>query len=345
MIDEYIKNQMETYSIPGLSVAVVRDDIPILMKGYGWANLELSVPATEHSVYEIASVSKPFTATATMMLVEENKISLDDKIVDYLDHPPTAWQPVTIKHILCHQSGLCDYTTIPEYWKTTRQDVSREEIIALVKELPLMFSPGEYWSYDNTGYYLLGFMLEKVSGKPYAVLLREMIFEPLGMDITVMNEPAKIIKNRAAGYRLENNTLYNKEYYSSSGTYSAGGWLSSVADMVNWEAALGGEKLLNQSTLKQMWTPYESARGKERERHGFSQGLGWHIPNYPNRQVISHNGGIKGFSTNITRFIDDEVTVILFCNLESIARPDVITKGIAEHFIPNLVTEPLQPPI
>jgi CubicO group peptidase (beta-lactamase class C family) len=188
-------------------------------------------------------------------------------------------------------------------------------------------------------------MLEKVSGKPYAVLLREMIFEPLGMDITVMNEPAKIIKNRAAGYRLENNTFYNKEYYSSSGTYSAGGWLSSVADMVKWEAALGGEKLLKQSTLKQMWTLYESARGKERERHGFSQGLGWHIPNYPNRQVISHNGGIKGFSTNVTRFIDDEVTVILFCNLEAIARPDVITKGLAEHFIPDLVTEPLQPPI
>lgn len=94
------------------------------------------MPATEHSVYEIASLSKPFTATATMMLVEENKISLDDRIVDYLDNPPTAWQPFTIKHILCHQSGIRDYTTIPEYWKTTRLDVSREEIIALVKELP-----------------------------------------------------------------------------------------------------------------------------------------------------------------------------------------------------------------
>ncbi len=345
MIDEYIRTQMETYSIPGLSVAVVRDDIPILIKGYGWASLELSVPATEHSVYEIASLSKPFTATATMMLVEENKISLDDRIVDYLDNPPTAWQPVTIKHILCHQSGIRDYTTIPEYWKTTRLDVSKEEIIALVKELPLMFSPGEYWSYDNTGYYLLGFMLEKVSGKPYAVLLREMIFEPLKMNTTVINEPAKIIKNRAAGYRLENKTLYNKEYYSPSGTYSAGGWLSSVADMVKWEAALSREKLLKQSTLKQMWTPYESARGKEREKHGFSQGLGWHIPNYSNRKVVTHNGGIKGFSTNITRFIDDRVVFILLCNLESIARPDVITKGIAEHFIPGLATESLQPPV
>lgn len=344
MIDQYIKNQLNTYFIPGLSVAVVQDGIPILMQGYGWANLELSVPATEHSVYEIASVGKTFTATAIMMLVEANKMRLDDRIVDYLDTPPSAWQPVTIKHILCHQSGIHDYTTVPEYWKATRLDISRKEIIALVKELPLKFMPGECWSYDNTGYYLLGFILEKISSKPYAVLLQEMIFQPLEMNSTIMNEPAKIIKNRAAGYRLEDKTLYNKEYYSPSGTFSAGGWLSSVADLVKWEAALYGGKLLKHSILEQMWTSYESVR-KNEVAHGFTQGLGWHIASYPHRKVVTHNGGIKGFSTNMTRFIDDGISVILLSNLEGIARPDVISKGIADHFIPGLATEPLQPPI
>ena len=343
-IDEYVETLRITHSIPGLSVAVVRDGMPILIAGYGLANVELSVPVTEDSVYELASVGKTFTATATMMLVEQNKISLSDSITDYLDNPPAAWQPVTLKHILCHQSGIPSYTSVAEYWQKTRLNVPRSEILALVSELPLMFSPGEYWSYDNTGYYLLGFMLEKVSGKPYEVLLKELIFTPLDMNATVMNDPALIIKNRVAGYRLENNTLQNKEYYSPSNTYSAGGWVSSVADMVKWEAALCSEKILKKSTLEQMWRSHESKKGNEREKYGFTNGLGWHIPNYLSKKVVSHNGSIKGFATNVTRYVDD-ITVILLCNLENIARPDAIAKSIAEQFIPNLAEIPLQPPL
>lgn len=344
-IDEYIENLRIARSIPGLSVAVVKEDIPLLIKGYGLANVELSVPATENSIYELASVGKTFTATATMMLVEQNKISLKDSITDYLDNPPAAWRSVTLKHILCHQSGIPSYTSVAEYWKKTRLDVSRNEILALVSELPLMFSPGEYWSYDNTGYYLLGFMLEKVSGRPYEVLLKELIFDPLEMNETVINDPAAIIENRVAGYRLENNILQNKEYYSPSNTYSAGGWISSVADMVKWETAICSEKILKKSTLKQMWQPYESQKGNEREKYSFTYGLGWHIPNYSDKLVVGHNGSIKGFATNITRYIDDKVTVILLCNLENIERPDAIAKSIAEQFIPHLAEIPLQPPL
>lgn len=343
MINDYIENLRIASSIPSLSIAVVKDSIPLLVGGYGLANVELSVPATENSVYELASVGKTFTAAATMMLVEQNKISLSDRIVDYLDNPPAAWQSVTLKHILCHQSGIPSYTSVAEYWQKTRFDISRQEIVALVSELPLMFSPGEYWSYDNTGYYLLGFMLEKVSSKPYEVLLKELIFKPLEMNATVMNDPAAIIENRVAGYRLENNVLHNKEYYSPSNTYSAGGWVSSVADMVKWEVALCSENIFKKSTLEQMWQPYESTRGNEGKKYGFTNGLGWHIPNYSDRTVVSHNGSIKGFATNMTRFIDDKVTVILLCNLENIERPDAIAKSIAEQFVPTLGEIPLQP--
>lgn len=344
MIDEYIKNLMALHSIPGVSVGVVRDGNPVLMKGYGLANVELSVPATEQSVYELASVSKSFTATATMMLVEEGEISLDDSITDYLSAPPAAWKTVTLRHILSHQSGIPSYTSVADYWKTTRLDISKNAIIALVSDLPLKFTPGERWSYDNTGYYLLGFMLENVSGKSYAEFLRDRIFVPLEMNATAINNPAAIIKNRVAGYRLENNTLYNKDYYSPSGTYSAGGWMSSIADMVKWEAALCTEKLLKRSTWEQMWMPYESAQGNERE-YGFTQGLGWHLPNYTNRKVVTHNGAIEGFSTNMTRFIDDRIAVIFLCNLAGIERPDAFAKGIAEHFVFALAQEPLNPPI
>lgn len=345
MIDKYVKNLMAEHSIPGVSVGVVRDGNPVLMKGYGLANVELSVPVTEQSVYELASISKPFTATATMMLVEEKAISLDDSITDYLPDSPAAWKPVTLRHILSHQSGIPSYTSVADYWKTTRQDISKHEIIALVAELPLMFAPGDRWSYDNTGYYLLGFMLEKVSGKPYEEFLHERIFAPLEMNATVMNNPAAIIKNRVSGYRLENKILYNKEYYSPSGTYAAGGWLSSIADMVKWEAAMCTKKLLNQSTWEQMWMPYETTYGNEREKYGFTQGLGWHLPNYTKRKVLSHNGAIKGFSTNMSRFVDDKITVIFLCNLEGIQRPDIFTKAIAEHFVPALAQESLKPPI
>ncbi len=345
MIDEYIQATMTQEHIPGLSIAVVQDGEPVLVKGYGLANVEHSVPATEQTVYEIASIGKTFTATVTMMLVEEGVISLDDSIVDYLDKPPEAWRPVTLKHILSHQSGIPSYTDAKNYWEITRLDLSKAEILALITDLPLKFQPGELNAYDNTGYYLLGLMLEKVTGQPYEELLRERIFAPLGMNATIMNNPASIVPHRAAGYRWQNETLRNKPYYSPSVTYSAGGQLSSVEDMVKWEKALGSETLLRRATLDMMWTPHPSACGHEWEKLRYVAGLGWFILNYGDQRVVSHNGSILGFATNMTRFIDHKITVILFCNLDKIARPDAIAKEIAGYFCPSLAELPLQPPM
>lgn len=345
MIEDYIQAVMTKEHIPGLSVAVVQDGEPVLVKGYGLANVEHSVPSTDRTVYEIASIGKTFTATVTMMLVQEGVISLDDFIVDYLDKPPEAWRPVTLKHILSHQSGIPSYTDAENYWDITRLDLSKAEILALISDLPLKFPPGELSAYDNTGYYLLGLMLEKVTGKPYGDILRDRIFAPLGMNATIMNNPATIVPHRAAGYRWKNETLCNKPYYSPSVTYSAGGQLSSVADMVKWEKALWDETLLLQSTLNMMWTPHPSARGDEWENLRYAAGLGWFVFNYGDRRVVGHNGSILGFATNITRFIDDNMTVILFCNLDRIARPDAIAKEIAGYYCTALTLRELQPPL
>jgi CubicO group peptidase (beta-lactamase class C family) len=345
MADNCIQAIMAKNHIPGLSIAIVQNGEPVLVKGYGLANVENSVPATEHTVYEIASIGKTFTATVTMILVEEGMISLNDFIVDYLDNPPEAWRPVTLKHILSHQSGIPSYTDAENYWDITRLDLSKAEILALVSELPLKFQPGEFSAYDNTGYYLLGLMLEKVTGQSYGDLLRDRIFAPLGMNATSMNDPATIVPHRAAGYKWQNNTLYNKPYYSPSVTYSAGGQLSSVADMVKWERALGSETLLKQSTLDLMWTLQTSIRGHEWEKLKYGAGLGWFVLNYCDRRVVGHNGSILGFATNMTRFIDDQITVILFCNLDRITRPDAITKEIAEYYCPALMKLALQPPV
>lgn len=345
MIDDYIQDMMNKNQIPGLSVAVVQEGEPVLVKGYGLANLEHSVPATEKTVYEIASVGKTFTATVTMMLVKEGVISLNDRITNYLDNPPSAWQSVTIKHILSHQSGIPSYTDAPNYWDITRLDLSKAEILALVADLPLKFKPGEFSAYDNTGYYLLGLMLEKVTGQTYGDLLHKRIFAPLAMNATMMNHPKDIVPHRAAGYRLVNNKLVNKPYYSPSVTYSAGGQISNVEDMVKWELALSHGTLLSQSTLDDMWTPHPPTCGDDWEKLRYVAGLGWQVINYDNRRVVGHNGSILGFASNITRFIDDKITVIVFCNLDKIARPDTIAFKIAGYYCPALAKLEQMPPI
>ena len=345
MVDDYIQIMMVKEQIPGLSVAVVQDGEPVLIKGYGFSNVEHSVPASEQTVYEIASVGKTFTATVTMMLVEEDIISLDDAITDYLDNPPEAWHPVLIKHILSHQSGIPSYTDAENYWDITRLDLSKAEVLGLITDLPLKFQPGQFSAYDNTGYYLLGLMLEKVTGQSYEDLLQTRIFAPLDMKATRMNNPAQIVLHRAAGYRLQKHFLRNKPYYSPSVTYSAGGQLSSIEDMVKWEKALCKGTLLSQSTLDQMWAPHPSAQGNEWEKLKHAAGLGWFVLNYDGCRVVGHNGSILGFASNITRFIDANVTIILFCNLDKIARPDAIAKEIAGYYCPSLAQLALQPPL
>lgn len=345
MIDDYIQEIMNKNQIPGLSVAVVREGEGVLVKGYGLANVEHGVPASEKTVYEIASVGKTFTATATMMLVEAGVISLEDAIAQYLDNIPVAWQQVTIKQILSHQSGLPNYTEVANYWEISRQDLSKSEILALVTDLPLKFPPGEFSAYDNTGYYLLGLILEAVTQQSYADLLQQLIFQPLGMSATVMNHPRDIVLHRASGYSFFQGKLVNKPYYSPAVTYSAGGQLSTVEDMVKWEQALCNATLLQPATLDLMWTPHPANQGGNWEKSRYIAGLGWWVLNYDHRRVVGHNGSILGFASNITRFIDDKITVIVLSNLDKIARPDAIAKKIADYYCPELRKVALQPPI
>ena len=350
MIEEYIKDIMTEKQIPGMSVAVVKEGESVFIKGYGMANLEHSVPATEKTVYEVASVGKTFTAFVVMMLVEEGVIKLDNAIAKYLDNLPTAWHSVTVRHILSHQSGLPSYTEVDNYWTDViRYRLSQTEIIDLVRDLPLMFQPGEYSSYDNTGYYLLGMILEQITGKSYADLMQERLFKPLNMTATKMNNPNEIVPHRASGYRLPKDKLINKPYYSPSVTFSAGGQLSNIEDMVKYERELCNPTLLQQSTLDLMWTHHPPSRKEnwQPEKYaGFLRaGLGWLIPDYPNKRVVGHNGSIVGFASNITRFIEDRLTVILFCNLDKIIRPDAIAKEIAGYYSSTIASLLIQPPL
>ena len=269
-IDKYIEEQMHNLQISGLSLAVVKDGESIKTRGYGFANIELQVPASEASIYQIASVTKQFTATAVMILVEEHKIGLDDKITQYLSNLPLDWQSITIRHLLTHTSGIVSYTSLPE-WDRNLYPISKEEIMKLVAKYPLNFQPGNAWDYNNTGYFLLGMIIEKVSGQSYSGFLKERIFTPLNMKDTRVNDLNSLIKNRTSGYE-RTSRLINARDSDPSWGYAAGALISTVTDLTKWDAALYTEKILKRHSLEQMWTPVILNNGET-----FPYGFGWAI--------------------------------------------------------------------
>ncbi len=328
-IDQLINQAMEKHHVPGLALAVIHWGESRLVKGYGYANLEHDLPVTEDTVFEIASLTKMFTATAVLQLVQDGKIALEDPIGRYLADLPNHWQPITIRHILAHQSGIKSYTEVPEYWETTRLDISRQAILDLVADLPLLFDPGEKHSYDNTGYYLLGLLLENVTGQTYGEVLKNRIFNPLRMHSTRVNDPYAIVKNRAAGYSLENGELKNKAYYSTSGTFSAGVLLSSVADLVRWERSFYSDQLLSEKYRRLMWTPHPSKSGNEKQLN-FVMCLGWYKVTFNNRQFLGHNGNILGFTSSLAHYPDEKYTIITLYNQGSVDMPHDIAMQVAE---------------
>jgi D-alanyl-D-alanine carboxypeptidase len=335
--DTLILHRMQRRHIPGVSIAIVRDGKLVKAKGYGLANQELSVTATEHTVYQLASITKTFTATAIMMLVEDGRLSLDDKIVEKLRDLPSAWKAVTVRHLLSHTSGIKSYTSVKHFFKTARKDYSQREILDLVVKEPLEFAPGEKWKYNNTGYFLLGMLIETVSGKAYGDFLNERIFRPLGMTETRVNDLGAVIPNRAQGYSWDGRTLRNGEYVSPTQPFAAGMLVSTVADLVKWDAALGTERLLKKSTLEQMWTPARLNNGTEAE-----YGFGWGVRKVNGHRLIAHDGGIPGFSTQLSRYIDDRLTVIVLTNADG-GHAGALGRVIAGGVVPDLAAKPEEP--
>jgi D-alanyl-D-alanine carboxypeptidase len=316
-IDDYITTQMQRLHIPGVSLAVVRDGRTIKAQGYGFANLELKAPATKETVYEIGSTSKQFTATAIMMLVEDGKIHLDDSITKYFPEAPQEWRGIMIRHLLSHTSGIQNHVAVPHWLDVFRTNLAfetappRDELLKMFFKLPIEFQPGESWAYDNTGYYLLGIIIEKASGKSYWQFLDERIFKPLGMIATRNTDPQPIVPNRASGYEWKNDHFENRPVLLPAIAFSAGSFLSTVEDMTRWDAALDGEKLLKKPSLKQMWT---AATAKDGADAPFNYGFGWFIEKYHGHRVVQHSGGTPGFSSVIYRFLDDNLTIIILTN-------------------------------
>ena len=326
-VDEYIRSEMVSQQIPGVSLAVVRNGEVVIARGYGLANLEHQVPVKPETIFQSGSMGKQFTATAVMMLVEEGKLGLDDKIIGYFPDGPAAWNNITVRHLLTHTSGMTDY---PDDFDL-RRDYTEDEMVQRIKPIPLAFPPGEKWSYSNLAYVMLGVLIHKVTGKFYGDFLQERVFQPLGMSTARVISEADIVPNRAAGYRLVNGQLKNQDWVSPSLNTTADGALYlTVYDVAKWDAALYGEKLLKRSTLEQMWTPVKLNDGKT---HGY--GFGWALGDVRGHRLVEHGGAWQGFKSQISRYVDDKLTVIVFAN-QIRANPAKIAHGVAAIFNPEL---------
>jgi CubicO group peptidase (beta-lactamase class C family) len=305
VVDDYIKTMMKKTKIPGLALAVVKNGQVIKAQGYGLANLELNVPVTPDSVFELASVTKMFTATAIMMLVEEGKVALDDNINKYLINAPYSWRDITVRHLLTHTASL---SWNPEkVLPPLERDSTTAWVFEQLSEFRLDFAPGERWQYFDQGYRLLGMIIEKQSGKRYREFVRERIFQPLGMKTTTLFDLWAIIKNRASGYWLRDGKLAHSRRGRQHELLSHSGILSTVKDLAKWDAALYTEKLLKKTSLDQMWTPVKLNNGLT-----YPYGFGWLLFDHRGFKRISH-GGVTG--THITRFLEEKLTVIVLTNL------------------------------
>ncbi len=334
-VDEFIKTEMEKQKIPGVSLAVVKDGKPLIVKGYGFANLEHQVQVKPETVFQSGSVGKQFTATAIMMLVEDGKINLDDKIGKYLGDVPESWANITVRHLLSHTGGMTDYPTDFDF----RKDYSEDEILKRAKEIPVAFKPGEKWQYSNLGYVTLGVLIGKVTGKFYGEFLQERIFKPLGMTTARILNEADIIPNRASGYRLVKGEVKNQEWVSPTINTTADGSLYlTTLDMMKWDEALTNGKLLKKSSFDEMWSPIKLNDGRT---HPY--GFGWAVRSVNGKRVIEHGGAWQGFKAHIARFPDNKITVIVFANLIQ-TNQGKLANGVAAIIDPELKPKPIVDP-
>jgi CubicO group peptidase (beta-lactamase class C family) len=335
-IDAFVRAEMAEQKIPGVAVAVVQKGEVITAQGYGLANVEHQVPVRADTIFQSGSLGKQFTAAAVMVLVEDGKLSLDDRVTKYFPDAPESWKPITIRHLLTHTSGIPDYTGQSSL--DLRRDYTEDDLVKLAYGLTLEFPPGSRWNYSNTGYVLLGIVIHKASGRFYGDVLHERVFTPLGMKTTRIISEEDIVPNRAAGYRLVRGELKNQDWVAPQLNTTADGALYfSILDLVAWDRALRSQALLKPASWAQVFEPVTLTSGKH-----YPYGFGWSLEERAGQQIRRHGGSWQGFQTHLARFLGDDLTVIVLTNLRQ-ANPEQMAEGIAALFNPKLTRPELAP--
>jgi CubicO group peptidase (beta-lactamase class C family) len=311
-IDAFITGQYETAG-PGGAMLIAQNGNVVYRKAFGMASVELNVPLTPENSFEIGSITKQFTAICILMLQEQGKLSTSDDIHKYLPDFETGEYTVTIHHLLNHTSGIKSYTDMQEWAKTWRQDLTVDELIGTFNNQPFDFAPGEKWLYSNSGYILLGAIIEKVSGISYASFLQQAIFDPLKMANSTYGDRKKLITNRAEGYGKGAEGYTNAEYLGLNQAYAAGAIVSTVDDMWKWQQALVSNTLISEASFKMATTNYTLNNSK---KTGY--GYGFLLDELNGSPTIEHSGGIFGYTCNGIYLPNEKTYVIFLTNLSNV---------------------------
>jgi CubicO group peptidase (beta-lactamase class C family) len=330
--DAYIRSEAATHFFRG-TVLVGIDGKIVFEKAYGLGDDEWDVNNTVHTKFRIASLTKQFTAACILLLQERGRLNVHDPMSRYLPGLPAAWQAITLHQLLTHTSGIPNSTENSKNTGSDRIGATPEQLIAPVADKPLDFTPGTNWKYSNTGYVLLGMIVEKISGQSYADFLRNNIFEPLGMRDSGYDRARDILKERASGYEIIDGHIANADFIDMSVPFSAGGIYSTVEDMYHWNEALTENgSLLSADSLKQMFTEYPEAT-----HEGQHYGYGVVISRLKfGRLLYYHGGGVQGFSSVIQRYPNDRVCIVILSNFDS-SKP----WELGDHIASDLFAQPV----
>jgi CubicO group peptidase (beta-lactamase class C family) len=310
------------------TVLVARGDQVLFSKGYGFANLEWDVPNTPETKFRVGSVTKQFTAVLILKLEEQGKLNVNDPVKKYVPDAPAAWDKITLFHLLTHTSGLPDYTNLPDYTKLQTLPTSAEQIMARFRDKPLEFQPGEKMKYCNSGYVILTYVIEKITGGSYEKFLQDQILTPLGLKDTGYDSAAHVIRHRATGYLLNaNNEIETSHFVDMTVPQGAGALYSTTGDLLKWELALFGGNVLKPASLEKMTTPFLN-----------HYGFGLFIRTDHGRKMIEHTGGIDGFNTDLAYYPDEKLTIVVFRNVNTRWRQTDITAKLASVYFGDSVT-------
>ncbi|WIT12954.1 serine hydrolase [Paucibacter sediminis] len=340
-VDDMVQQQLLAQRIPGASLVVARSGRIVYAKGYGYADLEAATPIQVEQRFEIGSVTKSFAASAIMLLVEDGLLTLDDRLEPYLGATPAAWNGITIRHLLNHSSGLPEYPDDAFFAALERdQGFSTAELLARFKTHGLAFPPGSSFLYSNTGYDLIGLIIQKVSGQHYGEFLRRRVFQPLGMDSARLMAPNESAAGNAIGYEIVAEQRRPHAYNSAERNYlalAASGLQINALDMAKWDAALYTERILKRATLDLMWTPNSLMQAANATTPDIWYGLGWQLRTQQGHRWVYHSGGMPGHVVDFIRYPDDQLTVIVMTNLdERHANARVIARTVAQIIQPGL---------
>lgn len=324
-VDDYVKAEMKTLRIPGLSLAVVQNSQLMKAAGYGLSNVETATPATPETAYKVASISKPIIATAVMLLAQQGRLSLNDTVARYLPDSPSSWADITIHQVLSHTSGLV--RDPPDYRPYVEQQPMT--VIELAYSLPLQSKPGTRWSYSNVGYYVLAEIITRVAGIPWNDFIAKQLFEPAGMASTRLTSVSAIIPNRARGYEIGPAGLENAQDWIA--VRPSGAFVSTVLDLAKLDVYLDSHSPLDAAGQTAMITPTKLLDGNTAP-----YGLGWNVDSYLEQERVSHDGQYPGFRSEWERYPRQKLSIIVIGNLGSAPVQRLVPK-IAGFYSPELV--------